>query len=136
MSKPIPTIAKYMTASPHSIGAEQTLARAHIVMQEHKIRHLPVLHGGKLVGIVTDRDVHLVESLKDVDPRLVTVSDAMSQSIYSVSPESPLDEVVAEMGAHKYGSAVVMQNEKVVGIFTTVDVCRAFAELLNSRLAK
>jgi acetoin utilization protein AcuB len=40
------------------------------------------------------------------------------------------------MGAKKYGSAVVMQNDKVVGIFTTVDLCRAFAELLHSRLAK
>src|SRR5208282_4152492 len=126
----------HMTPAPHSIGVEQTLARAQAVMQEHKIRHLPVLHGGKLVGIVTDRDVHLVESLKDVDPRLVTVSDAMAQTVYSVTPEAPLDEVVAEMGARKYGSAVVMQNEKVVGIFTTVDVCRAFAELLHSRLAK
>ena len=135
MSKPIPTIAKYMTTSPHSIGVEQTLARAQAVMQEHKIRHLPVLHGGKLVGIVTDRDVHLVESLKDVDPRLVTVSDAMAQSVYSVAPEAPLDEVVSEMASRKYGSAIVMQNEKVVGIFTTVDVCRALADLLHTRLA-
>ena len=135
MSKPIPTIAKYMTTSPHSIGVEQTLARAQAVMQEHKIRHLPVLHGGKLVGIVTDRDVHLVESLKDVDPRLVTVSDAMAQSVYSVAPEAPLDKVVSEMASRKYGSAIVMQNEKVVGIFTTVDVCRALADLLHTRLA-
>jgi len=36
MSKPIPTIEKYMTASPHSIGVEQTLARAQAMMQEHK----------------------------------------------------------------------------------------------------
>jgi acetoin utilization protein AcuB len=136
MSKPIPTIEKYMTASPHSIGVEQTLARAQAMMQEHKIRHLPVLHGGKLVGVVTDRDAHLVESLKDVDPRLVTVSDAMSQSVYSVTPDTPIDSVVSEMAARKYGSAIVMQNEKVVGIFTTIDVCRAFAELLHTRLAK
>jgi acetoin utilization protein AcuB len=40
------------------------------------------------------------------------------------------------MGQKKYGSAVVMQNNKVVGIFTTVDLCRTFAELLETRLAK
>jgi acetoin utilization protein AcuB len=40
------------------------------------------------------------------------------------------------MAEHKYGCVVVMQNEKVVGIFTTVDVCRAFAEMLHGRLAK
>ena len=106
------------------------------MMREHGIRHLPVLHGGKLLGMLTERDLRLVESLVGVDPTKVTVEDAMSTVVYSVGPESPLNEVVATMGEHKYGSAVVMQNEKVVGIFTTVDVCRAFAELLETRLAK
>ena len=136
MSKPIPTIQKYMTTSPHSIGLEQTLARAHAVMREHGIRHLPVLHGQKLMGLVTERDLRLVESLPDVDPTKVSVEEAMSTVVYSVGPDQPLDEVVAMMAEHKYGSAVVMQNGKVVGIFTTVDVCRALAELLHSRLAK
>ncbi len=136
MSKPIPTIQKYMTTSPHSIGLEQTLARAHAVMREHGIRHLPVLHGQKLMGLVTERDLRLVESLPDVDPTKVSVEEAMSTVVYSVGPDQPLDEVVATMAEHKYGSAVVMQNGKVVGIFTTVDVCRALAELLHSRLAK
>jgi acetoin utilization protein AcuB len=136
MSKPIPTIQKFMTTTPHSIGVEQPLSRAHAMLREHAIRHLPVLHGGKLVGILTDRDLHLVESLAGVDPTQVKVEDAMSTVVYAVSPETPLDAVVAAMGEHKYGSAVVMQNEKVVGIFTTVDVCRALAELLRTRLAK
>lgn len=136
MSKPIPTIQKYMTTTPHSIGVEQPLSRAHTMMREHGIRHLPVLHGGKLMGILTDRDLRLVESLAGVDPTKVTVEDAMSTFVYAVSPETPLDEVVGTMGEAKYGSAVVMQNDKVVGIFTTVDACRAFAELLQTRLAK
>ncbi len=136
MSKAIPTIQKYMTTSPHSVGVEQSLARAHVMMREYKIRHLPVLHGGKLVGMLTDRDLHLVESLKDVDPEKVTIEDAMSTSVYAVHPEAQLDEVVRTMGQHKYGSAIVMQNDKVVGIFTTVDLCRAFAELLETRLSK
>ena len=50
-------------------------------------------------------------------------------------PEAPLDEVVREMAEHRYGSAVVLANGKVVGMFTTVDACRAFAELLHGRLA-
>jgi acetoin utilization protein AcuB len=136
MTKPIPSIQKYMTATPHSIGAEQTLARARAMMAEHEIRHLPVLHGGKLLGIITDRDLHLIESLKDVNPKLVTVSDAMSQSVYAVGPDAALDEVVTTMAEKKLGSAVVLQNGKVVGIFTTVDACRALGELLHSRLAK
>ncbi len=124
-------IDQYMTRSPHSIGAEQSLARAKEVMREHDIRHLPVLHGGRLVGIVTDRDVHLVETLEDVDPRLITVSDAMSTSVYAVASDTPLREVAREMAKHKYGSAVVMRHHDVVGIFTTVDACRALANFLG-----
>lgn len=136
VSKPIPTIQKYMTTAPHTIGADQTLAKAHDLMHEHGIRHLPVLAGGKLVGVVTDRDLRLVESLKDVDPKKLRVEEAMTPDVVSVTPDLALDEVVLTMGAKKIGSVVVMQNQKVVGIFTTVDLCKAFAELLHTRLAK
>lgn len=136
MTKPIPTIQKYMTTSPHAIGRDQPLTLAHKTMKQHDIRHLPVLDGGVLVGMVTSRDVALIETLRDVDPAKVTVEEAMSTTIYSVKPETPLDEVVSTMASQKYGSAVVMQNNHVVGIFTTVDACRSLAELLHSRLAK
>lgn len=136
MTKPIPTIQRYMTTSPHSIGVDQTLAHARGVLIEHGIRHLPVLRGGRLVGLVTDRDLRLVESLRDVDPTSIKVEDAMSPNVYCASPDTPLDEVVASMAEQKYGSAVIMQNNKVVGIFTTVDACRAFAEMLRGRLSK
>ena len=136
MTKPIPTIRKYMTTAPHTIGADQVMEQAHKMMREHRIRHLPVLRAGKIVGVVSDGDLHLVETLKDVDPREVRVEDAMTQEPYMVDPETPLDEVVKQMAEHKYGSAVVAQNHKVVGVFTMVDACRAFAEMLHGRLAK
>lgn len=125
------SIERFMTPSPHSIGAEQPLSRAEAVMREHGIRHLPVLHGGRLVGIVTDRDVHFVELLKEEASRLVTVSDAMATEVYAVAPATALEEVVRTMAEHKFGSAVVMEGHKVVGIFTTVDACRALAKVLH-----
>jgi acetoin utilization protein AcuB len=136
MTKPIPTIQKYMTAAPHSIGSDQTIATASLMMNDHRIRHLPVLRGGQLLGILTDRDIKLIETFRDVDPAKIAVEEAMTEQPYSVSPESPLDEVVETMAANKYGSAVVMHNQKVVGIFTTVDACEALAQLLRTRLAK
>ena len=72
----VPAIATYMTPSPYSIGADETLVQAGAAMREHGVRHLPVVYEGRLVGIVTDRDVRFLELLNDVDPRLVTVSDA------------------------------------------------------------
>jgi acetoin utilization protein AcuB len=134
MSKPIPTLQKFMSTSPHSIGKDQSLAKAHETMKAHHIRHLPVLDAGRLVGLLTSRDLALVETFRDVDPKQVTVEDAMSTEVYAVSPTAPLDEVVREMAEKKYGSAVVLSNGHVVGIFTTVDACRALAELLSTRL--
>jgi len=136
MSKPIPHISKYMTTTPHTIGVDQTLQTAHRLMREHHFRHLPVLQGGKLVGMVTERDLALIETLKDVDPTKVTVEDAMTPAPYTVAPDALLDEVVSTMAEHRYGSAVVVDNEHVVGVFTTVDALAAFSDLLHSRLAK
>ena len=118
------------------VDAGERLEDVARTMAERHVGSALVTRGGKLVGMLTDRDLHLIESLKDVDPKTVTVEDAMTTSVYSVSPEAPLDEVVSTMGQKKYGSAVVMQNDKVVGIFTTVDLCTAFTELLQTRLAK
>lgn len=134
MSKPIPQIKKYMTSSVQTIGDEQPMSVAHRVMREEHIRHLPVLHQGKLVGVVTDRDLRMVETLRDVDPTRVAVSEAMTADVYTVSPDAGLDEVVQSMATHKYGSAVVVDHGHVVGIFTTVDACGALAELLTTRL--
>lgn len=136
MSKPIPKVQKYMTTTPMTIGKDQTLAAAHKLMREHSIRHLPVLEGGVLVGMISDRDLHLIESLRDVDPEKVSVEDAMTAEPYTVTPDTGLDDVVGTMAEHKYGSAVVEYNGKVVGIFTAIDALRAFAELMQTRLSK
>ena len=135
MSKPIPTIAKFMTTLPHTIRPDLSLAAADRLMREHGIRHLPVLEGGRLVGMLSQRDIRLVESFQDIDPEAVKAEEAMSQDIYEVEPTAALDAVASTMAEHKYGSAIVTQNSKVVGIFTTVDALRALAELLHTRLS-
>lgn len=126
------TIDDYMTRSPHSIGQEQSLQVAHELMRKYAVRHLPVLHAGKLVGLLSLRDLHLVETLPDVDPSRVTVEEAMSGDPFAVPPGSDLAEVADQMAENKYGSAVVMDGQKIVGVFTTVDGMRALAQLLRS----
>jgi acetoin utilization protein AcuB len=135
MTKSIPHIKKYMTTDVQTIGDQQPMSIAHRLMREQHIRHLPVLHQGKLVGIVSDRDLRLIETLQDVDPAKVIVSEAMTPDPYVVGPDAELGEVVSTMAAKKYGSAVISDNGKVVGIFTTVDACSAFADLLTTRLS-
>ena len=135
MPNPIPQVQRFMTTSPHSVGLAQTLAHARQMMKMLQVRHLPVLEGGKLRGLLAERDLLLVETLSGVDVRKMTVEEAMTPSVYSVTPEAPLDEVATVMAEHKYGSVVVMQDNTVVGILTTVDVCRALAQVLRASVA-
>ncbi len=132
--KAIPNVSKYMTTLPHTIGVDQTLAKADKMMSEFQVRHLPVLSGGKLVGILTDRDVKLVESFRDVDPEKVTVDEAFTPDPFIISPESSLSSVCAEMASKKYGCALVCDNQKLVGIFTWIDALKAFEQLLETRI--
>jgi acetoin utilization protein AcuB len=126
-----PTIRDAMTRSVHTIGASMTLADAQRIMHKHHIRHLPVLEGAGLVGLLSDRDVQLISSVSETDPRCILVEDAMTQSPWTVAPDTPLLDVATHMAEAKLGSAVVMENDRVVGVFTTTDGMRVLAELLG-----
>jgi acetoin utilization protein AcuB len=130
LSKPI---ADFMSELTVTIGSDQPMAEAARRMREHGIRHVPVLHGGELVGILSDRDLAMVESLPGVDPAQLPAREAMTPEPYAVDPTTPVEDVVTQMAEHKYGTAVVMQGGHPVGIFTTVDALRLCADLLRGR---
>jgi acetoin utilization protein AcuB len=125
------TVRECMTAAPETIRPGLPLAEAHRLMRERNIRHLPVLEGGKLVGVVSQRDLYLIESLKGVDPEKVPVEEAMSPQVWAVDPETPVVEAARYMHSHKDGCAVVVDHEKVIGVFTTTDGMRVLAEVLS-----
>ena len=124
------TVEQHMTECPHSIGRTQPLKVAHELMREHRIRHLPVLDAGQVIGVVSIGDLHLLETLKDVDPARVLVEEAMSQEVYSVVRTTPLVEVVRVMRDRKLGSAIVVENGRPVGVFTTIDALSVLVSLL------
>lgn len=127
------TVGDYMTAGPHTIGDEQPLVHAHAMLKEHGVRHLPVLRGGHLVGMITERDLALIETLADVEPCEVRVEEAMQAQVFTVGPREPLEQVARAMAERRIGSAVVMDDGKVVGVFTTVDALNALAEVLEAQ---
>lgn len=128
--KQMPKIEKFMTTTPHTIGINIPVKKALGMMREHRIRHLPVEDAGTLVGIVSDRDIKLAASFDGADK--CTVEDVMTQDPYTVTPQTPVDHVVLEMAEHRYGCAVVKQeNGKVVGIFTATDGLRVLGEVLK-----
>jgi acetoin utilization protein AcuB len=84
------------------------------------------------VGIVTERDLHLIETLPDCHPDEVTVEEAMTVDVYAVTSDEPVDDVVEKMASHKYGSTVVMNlRGGVEGIFTTVDALQVLVDVLR-----
>jgi acetoin utilization protein AcuB len=128
-----PTVADYMTRSPHAIGFDQPLSRAQELMSQQRIRHLPVLSGGKLVGLLSERDVAFVEGLREVDARTLRVDQAMTPIPYATTPDTPLTKVAREMFEHRYGSAVVLEDGHVIGVFTTTDALRALTDALEAK---
>lgn len=133
MSKSEPTIQKYMSIAPYSIEASQTIADAADSMSKNAIRHLPVMDKGELVGIVSDRDIKMAEGIEGIDLAGIPVIDVCHESPYKVEPNTLLSDVAKTMASKHYGSALVVSNGKLVGIFTTVDACRALHEIIHQR---
>lgn len=126
-------VADVMTPMPHTVGVDQSLEVARELMRKFEIRHLPVLRGGMLVGVLSDRDIDFVlrvESRSESGKKLaqLTVEDAFSADIYTVDKGTPLQEVAENMAKRRIGCAVVEEHSKVLGIFTTVDACRVLSQ--------
>lgn len=125
------TVDRYMTATPHTIGKDQTMSAANDMMQRYNVRHLPVLYGGKLIGIVSQRDLYKVQTLRDVDPHKLTVDQVMTEEPYHVRSSASMEETAREMAKSKHGSAIVVDDGHVVGILTAVDALSGLAFLLD-----
>lgn len=130
--KATPTIKTVMTPFPYAIAIDAPIAEAQAFMRKEKIRHLPVIDGGRLAGVVSDRDIKLLlgPEFASPKPEELKVRDAMVESAFIVDLNTPLRQVVSEMAEHRLGSAIVTRNGKLAGIFTVTDACRALAELL------
>lgn len=134
MSKPTAqttTVAEHMTAAPHCIGLDQPLDLAAERMTQLGVRHMPVLDGGQLVGMLSERDISLLRSAAPERVVELRVEEAMSGVPYCVEPATPLGDVARHMAVRKLGSAVVVEHGRVIGVFTTTDALQVLAALLE-----
>jgi acetoin utilization protein AcuB len=125
----IPPIKAVMTPFPYWVETTDTLERAKVLMLEHDIRHLPVMEDGKLVSVLSERDMRSA-------PAARLVRDACLREVYVVGLTEPLDRVLMHMAERHIGSALVVKEGKLAGIFTTTDACRTFGQLLRSLFPK
>jgi acetoin utilization protein AcuB len=123
-----------MTPSPVCIRPEKSLAEAHRLMRLHGVRHLPVIGEGRVLGVVSQGDLRLLESIVVVDTEMVAVEEAMIDRPYMVWADTPVAEVLGQMLARHIGSALVVDRAslargRVAGIFTAVDAMKALEQM-------
>lgn len=123
-----------VTASP-----ETSLADALALLQERRIRHLPVVEGGVLVGVVSDRDLRsqvpapgvIGEAERQALLRGKRLGEVMGRDVVVVDPDTPVEEAARLLAHHRIGCLPVVAGAEVVGILTASDLVRAFVELFG-----
>lgn len=130
----IPAIKSVMTPFPHSVEADAPVTAARATMLANGIRHLPVLDGGRLTGVLTLRDVERLEALSAGATASTRVGAICRFPAYTVELDEPLDNVLLHMANERLGSALVLRQGRVVGIFTVTDACRLLAVHLRRDL--
>ena len=137
-------VGDIMSVSPVTITPSTLVHEAQALMQQRKIRHLPVLQDGRLVGMLSDRDIRLVlpspaTSLTVWEIRhlleKLTVGEVMTYFVMTTAPDCPVTEAVGRMLGHKVGALPVVEDHQVVGILTRTDILRAFRRLHAELLA-
>jgi len=124
-------IREIMHKNPITISPEIPLCEAYKIMQEKNIRHLPVIQNGKLIGIVTDRDLRLATSKlaeKPFNPK-DSVKEIMSSPVQTAAPSDPIEIATKIMRELKISSLPVLENQKLVGIVTGADLLDAMLKL-------
>ncbi|MFQ5961157.1 MAG: CBS domain-containing protein [Candidatus Methylomirabilales bacterium] len=131
------TVEQYMTANPITVRPDTSLRKAFELLQDHQIRHLPVIRGKKLVGIVTDRDLRqqLPSPLAQAEDferfrtwtAKVKVGEVMTRRVLSVSPDTRTDKAARLMVEHRIGCLPVLRGSTLVGIITTIDLLQTMA---------
>ena len=124
-----------MTETPVTVTPDTSVDKARSLMHQRQIRHLLVLAQGRLVGMITDRDVRTVLpspatslSVWEINCLLdkLTVGEVMTRFVMTVAPDTPVTEAVGRMLGHTIGALPVVEHQQVVGILTRTNVLRAF----------
>ena len=120
------TVADVMTPDPVAFLESETIVKAAQAMREHDIGDVIVLDdtGGRLKGIVTDRDVVVRAVAENCEPGQVTIGSIATENVMCVSPDDALDEVVELMRDKAIRRVPVVENDKPVGILSLGDVAQ------------
>src|SRR5437870_10655656 len=131
------SVRDLMTPTPLSVSPNTPVNEARALMQQHRIRHLPVLENGRLVGMVSDRDIRLVLpspatslSVYEIGYLLtrLTVGEIMTYFPITIGADRPVTDAVKRMLAYKIGALPVVEHGQLIGMLTRTDLLHAFLQ--------
>jgi acetoin utilization protein AcuB len=129
-----------MKANPITVGPLDSFRHAMNLIRQRGIRHLPVVEGWRLVGIVTDRDVRQASPSAATSLEIhelhyllekITIRDIMTSKVVTATPEMPIEAAARLMLTHRIGSLPVLREMALVGIITETDILSAFVEVMG-----
>lgn len=130
------TVNALMTVIPNTVTPATTIRQVIELMKTQSCRQLPVLDNGKLVGIITDRDVRLVMNSPLIlhgrwqDDEIldnITAETCMTPDPMTVTPDTPAYQAANMLSSYKFGALPVVDNGTLVGIITVTDFLNYFA---------
>jgi acetoin utilization protein AcuB len=126
-------VNEFTTPDPITVKEDMLIDDLRQLMEKHGIRHLPVVRGDTVVGVISDRDVRLFSGLTVAEKFQVQAADIMATDPLTVSASTPLDEVAYAMSEKKVGSVIVKdEDDQFLGIFTVTDALNALIEIVRA----
>ena len=131
-------VGKRMTRNPKTVSPDDPLSVAAGILREHRFHHLPVVEGGRLVGILSDTDLRNAsyaaipaEGEKRGTAGDLPVREAMRTEVWSVTPDDSVEDALLILSREKFGALPVLSGDRLVGIITRADLLNAFVDLLD-----
>ena len=121
-------IRDVMTGNPTTCEPTATVVDAAKVMAREDVGSVPIVEGGRLVGLVTDRDIIVRTVSEGRDVKTTTVNDVASKNLVTVAPDEDLERALQLMAKHQVRRIPVVEGDRVVGIVAQADVARAADE--------
>ena len=129
-------VEEFTTPDPVTADENVMVDDLRLLMEKHGIRHLPIVRGNRVVGVISDRDLRLFAGLSAAEKFQVRAGDIMAEHPLTVSASLPLDEVAYAMSERRVGSAIVNdENGELLGIFTATDALNALIEIVREKRA-
>lgn len=135
-------IGERMNRPVITISPDMPIVDALNLMKREKIRRAPVIRNGKLIGIVSDKDLHNASPSEATSLSVwelnyliskIKVKAVMSKKVFTTEVDTPIEEAARIMADNKIGALPVVRNGDVIGIITETDLFKIFLELMGAR---